>query len=202
MYFQISTRILNLFIAICVATLAACASSPPTPKVDYKQDYNFSGIQKIAFLSRSGSVSGNSPKALLSDMQINRIDKALVNALELKGYQVVADPKWADALISWHLVAQEKTDIRTYNTGPTYGGHYGGYRGYNRSAHYNCWNCGTDVRVRQYTQGTFIVDIVDPTIEQSIWRAIIQSRMKGEVQREQEPYNTAAQRIMASFPPY
>ena len=64
------------------------------------------------------------------------------------------------------------------------------------------WNCGTDVRVRQYTQGTFIVDIIDPGLEQSVWRAIIQSRMKGEVQQEQEPYDTAARRIMASFPPY
>jgi hypothetical protein len=189
-------------LCLLAGLLAACATTPPEPEVDFKRDYNFSQIRTVAFLKRSGETSGNSPQMFLSDMQVNRIDTALERAVELKGIQVVDDPATADALISWHLVVQEKTDVRTYNTGPTYGGYYGGYRGYNRHSLYNCWNCGTDVRVKQYTQGTFIVDIIDPGLEQSIWRAIIQSRMKGKVEQEQEPYDTAARRIMASFPPY
>jgi hypothetical protein len=185
------------------ALLAGCASAPPQPTVDYKQDYDFGKIRTIAFLPQSGGSSGDSPQAFISDLVSERIDTGIANALKLKGIQVVDDPATADAWISWHLVAQEKTDVRTYNTGPTYGAYYGGYRGYNRMAYYNCWNCGTDVRVRQYTQGTFIVDIIDPQRKQSVWRSVIESRLKGEQpSRDQADYDAAAGRILAAFPPY
>ena len=167
---------LNLLPALVLMILAGCATSPPQPTVDYKQDYQFGKIRSIAFLPQSGGSSGDSPRAFLSDMVSDRIDTGLANALRNKGIKVVDDPSQADAWISWHLVAQEKTDIRTYNTGPTFGTYYGGYRGYNRAAYYNCWNCGTDVRVRQYTQGTFIVDIIDPERKQSVWRSAACSR--------------------------
>jgi len=191
-------------IAALAATtlLAACASSPPTPDVDYKAGYDFSQIRTIAFLDRSGGTSGDSPQVFISDMEINRIDTALARTLEAKGLQVVQDPRQADALITWHLIAQEKTDVRSYNTGPSYGGYYGGYRGYNRAAAYNCWNCGTQVSVRQYTLGTFIVDIVDPKEKQSVWRSVIQSRLKEKSSKDQVAYDTAAANIMAAFPPY
>jgi hypothetical protein len=184
------------------ALLASCASSPPEPRVDFKQDYDFRGIKTLAFLPQSGGASGDSPRALLSDLVVGRIDTGLANALRMKGITVVDDPKQADAWISWHLLAQEKTDVRTYNTGPSYGAYYGGYRGYNRAAFYNCWNCGTDVRVRQYTQGTFIVDIIDPGLQQSVWRSVIESRLKGDQpSRDQADYDAAAGRILADFPP-
>ena len=184
---------------VLLGVLAACSSAPPEPTVDFKQDYDFRQVKTLAFMPHSGGVSGNSPKMFISDMQRERINDALVQAVEKKGIKVIEDPKQADALITWHLVAQEKTDVRTYNTGMSYGAGYGHY---NRRAHYSCWNCGgTEVRVKQYTQGTFIVDVVDPKLDQSIWRSIIESKLKGEVEQSQQPYNEAADRIMARFPP-
>jgi hypothetical protein len=194
-------KLLQLVIALAVLA-TGCATEPPQPTVDYKSDFDFRQIRTIAFLPQSGSASGNSPRALLSDIAVERVDLGLTRSLQAKGFEVVDKPEQADAWITWHLVAQEKTDIRTYNTGPTYGGYYGGYRGYNRSAFYNCWNCGTDVRVKQYTQGTYIVDIIDPTVKQSVWRAVIESRLKGEPSREQQDYDAAAGRILAAFPPF
>jgi hypothetical protein len=184
---------------LLLGALSACTSAPPEPMVDFKQGYNFSGIKKLAFLPDSGGTSGDSPRVSMSSMQRERINDALAQAVEKKGMTVISDPKKADALITWHLVAQEKTDVRTYNTGMSHGAGYGYY---NRRAHYNCWNCGgTEVRVKQYTQGTFIVDVLDPTSDQSVWRSIIQSKLKREVEHSQQPYNEAADRIMAKFPP-
>ena len=191
-------RCRTISLTLALGLLTACASSPPEPVVDYNNAYDFQQIRTMAFLPHNRAASGDSPRALMSDMQINRINLALEQAVENKGFEIVDDPKKADALLTWHLVVQEKTDVRT-----TPGGASGGYyRGYNRRAAYSCWNCGTDVSVRQYTQGTFIVDVMDPKMNQSVWRSVIQSRLKGELQREQEPYNQAANRIMASFPPY
>jgi len=182
--------------------LAACASSPPKPTVDHKADYNFTAVQKIAMYRESGQVSGDNPLQL-SDIQRDRIDQALAYALRNRGFQMVDDPAQADLLLSWHLVTQNKTDVRTYET-PTYGMGYGRYGRYNRYSAYNCWSCSptrTEVSVQNYTQGTFIVDMIDPTLRKSVWRGVTQSRLKGKHSEDQGRYNDAATAIFASFPP-
>lgn len=181
--------------------LGACASTP-TPVVDYKQDYDFSGVQKVGFFKKSGQVSGDNPLQL-SDFQKERIDDALALALQNKGLTVVDDPAEADLLLSWHLGTQDKTDVRTYET-PSYGASYGRYGGYNRYSRYNCWNCtNTEVRVSNYTEGTFIIDMIDPTLQKSVWRSVTQSKLKGK-KSEDEPgeINEAAANVLGGFPPF
>ena len=181
--------------------LAACASSPPKPVVDYKQGYNFMHVRKIAFYENSGQVSGDNPLQL-SDMQADRIDEALGSALRLKGFDIVEDTAEADLLISWHLATQNKTDVRTYET-PSHGASYRRYGGYNRYSMYNCWNCSnTEVRVSNYTEGTFIVDMIDPEMKKSVWRGVTQSKLKGKHADDQGKYNEAAIRIFETFPPF
>jgi hypothetical protein len=190
-----------LILATLVALLAGCASGPPKPDVDYKPDYDFGQVRKIAFYKKSGQVSGDNPLQL-SDIQKDRIDEALTYALRNKGMEIVDDPAEADMLISWHLVTQHKTDVRTYET-PTYGASYG-YGRYNRYSMYSCWSCAptrTEVSVQEYTQGTFIVDMIDPEMRKSVWRGVTQSRLKGKHAEDQGKYNDAATAIFASFPP-
>ena len=194
------------FILLALTTLLmACASGPPKPTVDYKQDYNFIGVKKIGFFRESGQVTGDNPLQL-SDIQRERIDTALTYALGNRGFQIVDNSADADMLLSWHLVTQHKTDVRTYETpayGAGYGGGYGRY-GYNRYSAYNCWSCAptrTEVSVQNYTQGTFIVDMIDPQMKKSVWRGVTQSRLKGKHSEDQGKYNEAATAIFASFPP-
>lgn len=180
--------------------LVACSSSPPKPDVDFMPGYNFSQVKTVAFYKDSGDVSGDNPLQL-SDMQRNRINEALAQSLDKKGLVFVADPAKADLMISWHLATQNKTDVRTYQSAG-YGGV--GYSPYNRYSRYNCWSCmpsQTEVSVQNYTQGTFIVDMIDPALQQSVWRGVTQSKLKGEVNQDQGKYNEAADRIFASFPP-
>lgn len=200
---QRTTRLYRaIFLAMFAALVSACASGPPKPTVDYKPDYDFGRVFNIAFYHDSGQVVGDNPLRI-SDIQRERINNALVYALEADGHRFVDDPAQADLLLSWHLVTEEKTDIRTYET-PTmgYGASYGPY---NRYSGYRCWNCSptrTEVSVHNYTQGTFIVDMVEPNLKQSVWRGVTQSRLKREPSREQADYNAAARVIFESFPPY
>ena len=78
-----------------------------------------------------------------------------------------------------------------------------GYSRYNRYAMYNCYNCmnNTDVRVTDYTQGTFIVDMVDPAKNRSVWRSVTQSKMKGEMLKDQSTIDSAARLVLKDFPP-
>jgi len=89
----------------------------------------------------------------------------------------------------WHLVTQEKTDVRSYNS----------------ASYYNCWRCGSspNISVRQYTEGTFIVDMVDPARNQSVWRSTIQSRLKSkpDIEKAQQRRQEAVRAIFAGFPP-
>ena len=184
---------------LAFALLASCASSPPQPTVDFKPDYDFSAVKTLGFYHESGEVSGDNPIPL-SDMERDRIDLALENALKKKGYGWDEDGAEADLLVSWHLVTQDKTDVRTYET-PSMGVGYGRYGGYNRYSMYSCWGCSqTEVSVKNYTEGTFIVDMIDPKLKKSVWRSVIQSRLKGEPQHDQDKYNAAADRILADFP--
>ena len=200
---RVVTRPVRSLILLGLASLlAACASGPPKPTVDFRSDYDFGKVSTIAFYHDSGEVIGDNPLQL-SDIQRGRVNEALVFALENDGFRFVKNPKDADLLLSWHLVTQHKTDIRTYETpSAAYGGYYGRY---NRYSAYRCWSCAptqTEVSVRNYTQGTFIVDMIDPKMKQSVWRGVTQSKLKKEPSQDQADYNAAATVIFESFPPY
>ncbi len=196
-------RVLTLaaLAAVLGILVTACVSGPPTPTVDYKADYNFSAVKKIAFYDDSGQVIGDNPLQL-SDMQRDRIDNALSFALKNKGFEIVDDTSKADLLVSWSLFTQQKTSVQTWNSpGVGYAGYYGRY---NRYAGYNCWSCmggQTEVSVSNYTEGTFIVDMIDPKLKKSVWRSVIQSRLKGQHSADQDKYNETATAIFATFPP-
>jgi hypothetical protein len=59
----------------------------------------------------------------------------------------------------------------------------------------------TDVRVTEYTQGTFIIDMIDPEEKASVWRSVTQSKLKEETIRDQAALDSAAARVLGEFPP-
>ena len=185
--------------ALMLLALTACATKPPEPVVDFAPDYDFGQTKTISFYALSGEVTGNNPTEL-TDFQRDRIDAALKSALEAKGFTFVDKTADADLLLSWHLNLMDKTDVKTYNS-PSYGASVG-YSRYNRYAMYNCYNCmnQTDVRVSEYTQGTFIIDMIDPDENASVWRSVTQSKLKEETIRDQAALDSAAARVLAAFP--
>lgn len=198
----LTSKLRALLTLSALALLAACATTPPAPVVDFKPGYDFGAVRKIAFYDESGLVTGSHP-LLISDMERDRIDSALEQALRARGFEVLErkDAGQAQLLISWTLITNDKTDVRTYET-PGMGVGYGRYGRYNRYSMYNCWGCAqTEVSVSNYTEGTFIVDMIDPKLQRSVWRGSIQSRLKGQLQNDQDKYNATADNIFASFPP-
>ena len=188
-----------VFLSLATLVLAGCATKPPEPVVDFAPGYSFSEQQTKAFYALSGEVTGNNPNDL-TDFQRDRINAALQSALEAKGFVFVDKTADADLLLSWHLNLMDKTDVKTYNN-PSYGASVG-YSRYNRYAMYNCYNCmnQTDVRVTEYTQGTFIIDMIDPDEKASVWRSVTQSKLKEDTIRDQEALNAAGVRVLAAFP--
>lgn len=184
---MLSRAVSFLLIALAVS---ACSSTPLTATIDHDPNFDFTKVRKIAIQPVDRTVAST---IAISDMQVARINEAFTDELSRRGMEVVPNNADADMLMTWHLVTQERTDVRTYNT---------------MSAHHrSCWGCpattGTDVRVRQYTQGTLIVDLVDPSRLQSVWRSIIQSRLREQSDPEAaaELRREAAAAIFEGFPP-
>ena len=175
------------FASVLALLLTACGSTPLEAVSDFDQGFNFSKVHKIAFQPIDRA---NLNTIRVSDMDAQRINDALAADLRRKGFTVVENNANADLLLTWHLVTQEKTDVRSYNS----------------MSYYNCWRCGppvSDVSVRQYTVGTFIVDMIDPARGQSVWRSTVQSRLKSKPDpaAEDELRREAAMAIFADFPP-
>ena len=180
-------RSLHALAALVLLALVSACTTPLEANMDFDSQFDFSKVQKIALqpVDRT-SLSMIS----ISDMQVDRIDAALGAELERKGFQIVADNAQADMFLTWHLVTEERTDVRTYNS----------------MSYYNCWRCGpsvSDVSVRQYTQGTFIVDMIDPNRSQSVWRSMVQSRLKSkpDVEGGESLRLEAGRALFAGFPP-
>ena len=178
-------------ILVSVALLLAACSSTPTADMDFDPAFDFSGVRTISLQPINRTPAS---QAVLSDMQISRVEDSLAAQLERQGYQVVRNDLSADLLLAWHLVTEERTDVRAFNT----------------RTRYNCWNCprmgmggSTNVTVRQYTRGTFIVDMIDPKSLQAVWRSVFESRMRdhSDPERATEARNNAVAAALAEFPP-
>ena len=180
-------RILTAGAALAMAVLLNACASPLEATADFDDSFDFIGVKSIGIQPYDRSTVAS---VRISDMQVDRINVTLSDELERKGFRMVEDNAQADLIMTWHLVTQEKTDVRTYNS----------------ASYYNCWRCGpnvSDVSVRQYTQGTFIVDMIDPNRNRSVWRSIIQSRLQSQPDPEKSAQNRreAATAIFAEFPP-
>lgn len=199
----------TLFLVLAGILLAACASGPRTPVVDFRPDYNFSNVKKIAFYHESGKVSGDNPLQL-SDMQRERLDLALRSALGDRGFEVIDNASEADLLISWHLVTQHQTDVHqtaNFGFGLSSGYRYG-HIGYRYGGFYDPFACNyygggyhPSVFVQNYTSGKFIVDMIDPVTDKSVWRGITESRLRDDPTIEQEKYRETATFLFSTFPP-
>lgn len=174
-----------LLVLPVVLLLGACASAP-TAVTDFDRSYDFSDVHKIAIQPIDRTAVST---IMISDMQVDRINEAVRTELQRRGFELVSDNAAADMFLTWHLVTQEKTDVRTFNS----------------AGSYNCWNCAgsSSVSVRQFTQGTFIVDMIDPVRLRSVWRSTFESRMRNEPgpERAAENRRATAEAVFRQFPP-
>jgi hypothetical protein len=178
-----------------LAVSAGCASSVKVnsdydPAVDFTSLKTWSWVEDETHAKEGASVAGNQ---LLS----NRVTAAVERSLTARGYrQAQGSP---DFRVAFTFGAQEKLDVRSSpSTGAYYGG---GYRG-RRGGMYTGWG-GSTVDVKQYTEGTLIIDILRPGGEQLVWRGTGTTRIREEKDPEKrtQKVNDAVEKILAQFPP-
>ena len=99
----------------------------------------------------------------------------------------------ADLYMVWHLVTEERTDVRTYNS----------------MSYYNCWGCGpAGIRCERapvHSRARFIVDMIDPLSAASRCGARLSSlSLRNQPEDPEvlaEERREAATAVFADFPP-
>ena len=110
---------------------------------------------------------------LISDQQISRINGALSNELTRRGFEVVMENADADIFLTWRFI-NSNSNLSPFDPGNG-----------------------------EIPQGTLYVNMIDPVVLQSKWRATFQSDLRDppETPEAAQYRREAAKAILARFPP-
>lgn len=173
-------------LAFALLMLGACASRPP---VEYDRQADFSAYRTFQWLDPrhgEGDVSLSHP-VLDSPLLTNRVERAVANVLESKGYRQVEEN--ADFMVTYHT-AQAEREYRGSYMQLGYG-HWG-----------RRWGSGVvvDMWPRTFQEGTLIIDIVDARSGDLVWRGWRDSELTRR-NFDQERVSEAVQFVLSEFPP-
>jgi hypothetical protein len=182
----ISKMLTSLFVT---ASLSACSNI--TISTDYDVDHDFSGYKTYQW-HPSGPPQTADLNKVGSDIFDRRLTRLTEQKLAAKGVTKSDTPQF---YINYSVVTQEQVSIDTYNSA-FYGSRHYGNNFYGGSGF-------SDTRVRYYTQGTLIIDIIDANKNLLVWRASAASKLKPSATPQQNEANMSAilDQILAGFPP-
>jgi hypothetical protein len=176
---------------VALLGLLAYAGGCTTIKVasDFDPQANFSSLHSYAF--HAAPASDMSDPRVDNSLLDERIRAALDTELSAKGFQKLSGGS-PDFLVSFHVGVQSKLDVTTLNRSyPYYGGYYGAWGGYQ------------ETMVREYEQGTLMIDVIDPATGNLIWRGSAQSEVRDlkTPEARTKRINVVVERVLKDFPP-
>ena len=212
----------KLISSSALAMLIALGCSYMEVQTDYDRDASFLELKTYAWAKTGASGYGN--PSFNNPLLDKHIHKAVNRELTHLGYERSASGS-PDFLIAFRIVTDQRQEAPS--TYPHYGyssyGH-GGYRygrgygyGYGRSRRsfyggygygyggygYGGYGGHGGYYVREYVQGTLVLDIVDADTNEVIWRgwAIDSLDLNPEPEKVQMYVDQAVEKILERFPP-
>lgn len=172
--------------ALCLLAFAGCASGP-TIRTNADQSVDFTRFRTFAFIQPL-STDREGYQTMISRSLIDAAERELAG---LGLQRVDANP---DLLVNFSANLDQR--LRVTQTPQTSMGGFGSHR----RGFYSTWpSYRTDVR--QYTQGTLVVDVVDADRMQLIWEGLAQHRITASTAQDAGPLiDTAMRDIFAQFP--
>jgi hypothetical protein len=164
--------VLNLMLAVGIAFGV-------NVKTDYDRAFDFGRLKSFAFKEQTRPAGNLLQRNALVD---NRIRDALKRELEARGFRYQPDGQ-ADFVVAYYARERERTEIEPI-----------GYGMPNRWR----WGWGPGVWTRYYTQGSVVVDFIEPTSNQLIWRGRVTDTVNGLDQSENQ-INKGAKELVKHF---
>lgn len=177
---------------LALASFAASMFSACGPGISVNSDYDPRALPAIQDFETYAWLPHPSQGRDANQLIEGRVMSAVDAQMAGKGYTKVArDP---DFLLGWHVAADDKVDVQTFNNYYGYGYNYWGYGGplYNQETY-----------VRQYTEGSLLLDVVDASSNQLVWRGAAHGEVDLDASPEerQAKINDAVSMILDRFPP-
>jgi len=157
--------------------LSACSSVDINS--DFDSSINFAELKTYRW-HQPNEYNQRSAQYLKNDILDKRIRENVNAQLQAKGYQLTETGD-VDFFVNYSVATDERADVNTYNT---YGGYAPGYRygGYGAGPYaYSGVGIGvsnTHTSVNYYTQGTFVLDMVESDNNKLIWRGTAEGRIQ------------------------
>lgn len=172
------------WLALAVATTAGCSG------ISVSSDFDPSKVEEMgSYVTYSWLPRPQSDKRTSYQFIAQRIRNVADEVLSDKKYRL-DDSATPDFRIGWHAAMDQKL---AYNTVNTYYGYGWGYWG---PAH-------TQTYVTAYNVGTIIIDIVDGSSNELVWRGIAQAEVhpQSSTDYRNQQIESAVRKILAQFPP-
>ena len=173
---------------LSVLFLSACASGPKVrsdiaPGVDFSQYKSFNFFEPLSIESKEYS-------ALIGDHFRHAIRREML----ARGYEESTEP---DLLINVSATVKEKVRVtETTSPDPFY---YGYRRGYYSVWHGYGW--ATETHVRQYTEGTVNIDLVDRSQMRMVWEGVgIGTVTEKKLQNLRETVSNGVTKVFTEYP--
>jgi hypothetical protein len=173
------------FTVAFVALAAGCSSY--SINHDWDRDAPFPGYKTYAWLemprAEPGTVQGAKSH---NDLLEGRIKRAVNSEMSKKKLTLVKENP--DLLVVYHTGVQSKINVTDW--------------GYRYSYDYWGWN-GRQIDVYQYNEGTLIVDLIENTSKELVWRGSATRTVDGNwsPEKEEQVINTAVGKIFKKYPP-
>jgi len=136
-------------------------------KTDYDRSFDFGRLKTFSFEDQRRAAGSLLQRNTLEG---ERIKDALRRDLEMRGFRYQPDGR-PDFLIAYYALDRERAEIEPVGYGMPYR-----WR----------WGWGPGVWTRYYTQGSVVVDFIDPGSNQLIWRGRATDTVKGLDQSEKQ----------------
>ena len=186
-------RIWGTTLCLAMAVFFAQACTTIDVKTDFDPSADFTRFHTFAF---AGLTDITKTGLLDNTLTRKRIETSISRELTKKGLQEVKMDERPDLLVHYWLGTKDKQRVQGTTSGPS-GGYYGGYYGGGYG-----WGAGyTTVTTYDYTEGTLVVDLVEPVKKELQWRATMVAILADTAQENIELGNKAIIKAFENYPP-
>ena len=177
-------------LAIPAAILAVAACASVDVRTATSPDANLSALRTFSIMQhanpQSPSAQSTNDPMLVNSISNRALRADLVKGFENRGY-ALSDSS-PDFKVAYYASTKDKLDVTYWDYGYPYYPRWWGFGPYEQPT------------VTQYTQGTVIVDVIDPNTKELLWRGQGMANVSdNEAQYEQDLWKTVTA-ILDKFP--